>query len=97
MKEIQRLNISTFYRASFDNIKVRQKRTMIQVRSRERYFKRVVTLSFSLSYRMDEIESSQSYRAISSSKNPKELSHFFRAESTNDKSSLLVEGNRPKL
>lgn len=100
MKKIRKLNISTLYRAPFDNVKISREThltMMVRVRSRERYFKCVVTLSFPLSYCVDENESSRSYRAIFSSKNPEELSYFLGVESANNKSSLLVEGNGPKL
>jgi len=45
--------------------------TMIQVKSRERIFKHIVTLSFPSALHVYENKSSQSYRAIFNSKNVK--------------------------
>lgn len=47
----------------------------VRLRLRKGYFKRAVTLSYPPYLHVNKGESSQSYRTISSSRNPAELSH----------------------
>lgn len=64
---------------------------IVRVKSRERIFKRVVTLSYPPTPRVYENKSSQSCRAISSLKNVEKLSHSLGVEPVNGGFRLLIE------
>lgn len=99
MKEIHKLNISTFYRAPFDNVKV----------SPETYHDRLSQIKGEifqmcgnfiffpiLSHRRKRIISKLS-RDFQFKKSRRVIIFPRRLKSANDKSSLLVESNRSKL